>query len=381
MSRDDPHAEPERSAGEPQRRLLVNGRFLTRPISGVDRVATELVRGLIRLRHVNDLAIDLAVPAGAPDDETIRARLDFPAEGRILRSRRDGYPWEQFDLSFLEADATLLSFCNLGPVGRRNQLALIHDAQVYDVPGSYNLSFRFVYRLLQPVLAKRARWVAAVSGHARSRLQANGVGQGRPIEILPNGVDHIAGVVSDGSVLDRHGLTKGGYLLAVGSLAAHKNIDLLVASCEARSDRSVPLVVVGANNRRVMTAQHHQSSDSVRYVGRVSDEELKALYENARLFLFPSLTEGFGLPPLEAMACGCPVLVSTGGAIPEVCGDAAVYCDPFDQPGWTRAVEDLSNDPARLARLSVLGRQRAGDFTWDASARRLLAMLTGSRPN
>ena len=371
-------ADADFPAGLPSGGLLVNGRFLTRAPTGVDRCATEMVRALARLirtRGGGACALDIAVPAGAPPDAVIRDRLDLSAESRIHRSRRSGYLWEQVDLAFLRRKATLLSFCNLGPILRRNQFALIHDAQVYDAPGSYKAPFRLAYRFLQPRLARKARWVATVSEFSRSRLRSNGVGASRPIEILHNGADHIAAIESDQAALSRFSLTPRGYLLMVGSMAAHKNIDLLIRACQARADRSIPLVVTGAGDPRVMGRGSQDGDDGVRFIGRVSDAELKALYENALIFLFPSLTEGFGLPPLEAMACGCPVIASTGGAIPGVCGEAAIYCDPRDQAGWTREIERVQADSGQLDLLARRGRARANAFGWETSASRLLEIL------
>lgn len=362
----------------PVRRLLVNGRFLTRAPTGVDRCAIEMVRALAKLSRsaeAHAFSLNLAVPAGASSDDAIRDHLNLPDDSRIHRSSRSGYLWEQLDLAHIQPDATLLSFCNLGPIWRRNQFALIHDAQVYDAPASYRAPFRLTYRFLQPHLAKRIKWMGTVSEFSRSRLQENAVGSGRPIEIVQNGVDHIASIGSDGEALARFSLTSKRYLLVVGSPAAHKNVELVIRACAARAQRSIPLVVTGSNDARIKAASHQGESETVRFIGRVSDSELKALYENALIFLFPSLTEGFGLPPLEAMACGCPVLASTGGAIPSVCGKAVVYCDPRDQAAWTAAIERLQSDDDWLSHLGRLGRERARAFRWETSARRLLQIL------
>ena len=114
------------------------------------------------------------------------------------------------------------------------------------------------------------------------------------------------------------------------------------------------------------------SLGDIRALGRVSDGELRALYDGALCLLFPSRYEGFGLPPLEAMWCGCPVLAGPAGAVPEVCGDAALYFDG-DQPGSLAAlIGRLADDPALRARLATGGRARAAAFSWEMAARRLL---------
>jgi glycosyltransferase involved in cell wall biosynthesis len=358
-------------------KLLINCRFLTRPLTGVDRTASELVRALAALARSGELDIECAVPRGAPPDVDIRASLDLSAGTRIHRSILSGYTWEQVVLARLQPESMLLSLCNIGPVVRANQLVMIHDAQVHDSPESYSPAFRFAYRLLQPLLARRAKAVVTVSAHSRSRMQANGLGQDRPIHVVHNGADHFAAIRSDPAVLDRLDLRSGDYLFALAHHAKHKNIAMLQRACRRRSDRRMPLILAGQGT--AATIEGNQSG--IRFVGRVSDGELKALYEHARLFLFPSLTEGFGFPVLEAMSCGCPVIASDAGAITEVAGAAAVLCDPGDEAAWTRAIDALQYDDARLASLAAAGKVQAGQFTWQRSAQAMLALLPQSATN
>ena len=102
---------------------------------------------------------------------------------------------------------------------------------------------------------------------------------------------------------------------------------------------------------------------------------MKALYQHAQALIFPSVYEGFGLPPLEAMACGCAVVAAHAAAIPEVCGDAALYIDPHDQPALTAAMQRLLDDPALLRRLRKQGPAHAARFGWASSAARLLSVM------
>lgn len=358
-------------------KLLLNGRFLTRPATGVDRTAQHLVRGLQQLAReglADPFSLAVAVPAGAPPDAAIRSRLDLDESVAIIRSRWRGYVWEQVVLAFLRPRHCLLSLCNLGPVIRRSQLVLIHDAQVFDAPGSYSRVFRHAYRFILPNLARRARFLATVSRFSRERLRRNGVGAHREIEVLPNGIDHLAPVPEEPDVLQRLGLRPGGYLLAIGRPERHKNTPMLLRACAARRDRSLPLVLIRSNDMKAELAGL-EGAQEVIFVGRVSDGELKALMRGARIFLFPSITEGFGLPALEAMACGCPVIASNGGAIPEVAGEAAAYCDPLDESDWTCRIEELAASTSELARLKAAGLARAATFQWSASAAQLLGIL------
>ena len=111
------------------------------------------------------------------------------------------------------------------------------------------------------------------------------------------------------------------------------------------------------------------------FTGRVSDAELKGLIQAAVMFVFPSRTEGFGLPPLEAMSLGCPAVVAPGGALPEVCGGAVLYADPNESAAWVEAVRHLLDDPEAHAQWAARGIERAAEFTWAKSASKLLKVI------
>lgn len=355
--------------------LLINGRFLSRPATGVDRTAAELVRALERCRQAGAaLTITIAVPADGPPDDEIRQRLALGRHCAILRSRFRGYFWEQIVLARLMPHHMLLSLCNMGPVLRRRQMALIHDAQVHDVPESYSRAFRLAYRWLQPWLARRAAIIATVSQHSARRLQHHGIGGGREFAVLPNGIDHFGEIAPDTAILPRLGLRPGDYLLAIGARARHKNIALLIAAYHAWKGPKPPLVLVGAPWVGLESGSAQPAPELI-WTGRVSDGELKALYAGAKLFLLPSLTEGFGLPALEAMACGCPVLTSNAGALSECCGDAAAYCAPQDDQGWSATMAHLASNPPKLAALREAGVARSALFRWDATAGQLLHLI------
>ncbi|ANT63267.1 hypothetical protein AYJ57_22595 (plasmid) [Salipiger sp. CCB-MM3] len=356
--------------------LLLNARFLMRAPTGVDRVAEQLVGALV----------DLGLPPGFDAFHGLRPQGDIvlPEERpkavtdalEAPKSSLKGHAWEQFYLARTRPDDWMLSLCNTGPVLRKRQIVMIHDAQVFRQPESYSKPFRLWYNAMQPRLGRTAQVVLTVSEHSKSELERFGVVPPGKARVIPNGADHILRIKPDDTTIKRHGLTSGRYLLALGSLAPHKNLAMLVAAARARKDRSVPLVIAGGGNAAIFSDNGITASDDVRLLGRVSDAELRALYDNAAALVFPSLTEGFGLPPAEAMFCGCPVIASTGGAIPEVCGDATISLDPSDRDGWTAAMEDLCANTERRTRLSEAGRIRVQQFTWRAAAEKLAGILS-----
>ena len=139
-----------------------------------------------------------------------------------------------------------------------------------------------------------------------------------------------------------------------------------------------PLVLAGAaaTNRHVRALARARGLDErrVRYVGPTDDHELAELYRRALATLVPSRNEGFGLPALEAMACGCPVLAARAGALPEVCGGVALLLDPDDAPAWLGALQTLRGNPAQRSALAAAGLAHARGFTWERSARALLGL-------
>jgi glycosyltransferase involved in cell wall biosynthesis len=186
---------------------------------------------------------------------------------------------------------------------------------------------------------------------------------------------------SDGATLPRRlGLNKGSYFLYVGSIEPRKNLERLIeayTACTAAGD--IALVLGGLprwQSKGVLErAAAYSGPGRILLPGFVADEELPQLYSNALAFVYPSLYEGFGLPPLEAMACGAPVITSRNSSLPEVTGEAAVYVDPEDTEELAYTLDRIAADSALRRSLSALGRARAGEFTWDRTAKRVLECL------
>jgi glycosyltransferase involved in cell wall biosynthesis len=356
-------------------KLLLNGRFFARPVTGVERLAIELTRAarvLLRARGAPD--VEVALPPGVADEAKL-ASLGDPRPAVHVVGRRGGHPWEQADLPGVRPDAWLLSLCNVGPVARRRQAVVICDAQFVLHPESYSRAFRWWYRVLLTVLARRAAVVFTISNFSRDQLERYGIVPRGKAHVLRLGIDHLDRVEADGDAPARHGVVPGGYILAIGSLARHKNLATLVDAFVAAELPDVTLVVAGGGNPRVFQGAGLRQAPNIRYTGRISDAELKGLYAGALAFACPSLSEGFGFTPLEAMTAGCPVIATTGGAVPEVCGDAALYADPLDRDAWRDALRRIVADQPLRADLSARARERAGLFRWEDTARHLLDVL------
>lgn len=346
--------------------LLFNGKFLSAPPTGVHRVAEEMIR-----------AVDQRI--GARDE--VSATLLHPRDAmrslplKHIQHRQIGMltwqAWEQADLPRLAGPGTLVNLCNLGPVMRRDAVTMIHDAQVSETPASYSPAFRTYYRAVQPILARRHRAILTVSDYARRALSWHGVAD--EAHVIPNGCDHVYRVAPDPSAVSQAGLDEGPFVLALASTQTHKNIETLVEAFRAPPLSHLTLALFGAADP-VGIFSH--LPPNVRLLGRISDEALFSLMGKAVAFACPSRTEGFGLPPAEAMALGCPVIVAPSGALPEVCGDAAIYAEPDEPAEWAQALVMLTSRPELRRDMAVRGRNRTANMTWDAAAANLLDFLS-----
>jgi glycosyltransferase involved in cell wall biosynthesis len=293
----------------------------------------------------------------------------------LARSRHlSGHAWEQIQLPALCGDDVLLSLCNSSPVMRRRQLVVLHDAGPAANPATYNFAYRNWHLWLYSALMRRAAVVATVSRFSAGELTRLIGCRASQVEVIYEGGEHVLRAPADTSILDRMGLRNRPYILAVGNRTPNKNLAALLRAAEYLQDLGVTIVAAGGANKRVF-ASVPSESQPVADTGYISDGELRALYENAQCFVFPSLYEGFGLPPLEAMHCGCPVVVSRRASLPEVCGDAALYCDPRDPRGIAQQIRRILTSQSLRKELREAGFARARSFSWKRSARQLDELL------
>lgn len=177
-------------------------------------------------------------------------------------------------------------------------------------------------------------------------------------------------------VIEALGLPRD-YILFVGTLEPRKNLPLLLKAAECEKD--IPIVLVGwegwGENRWMEIAKREGLRDRIFTTGHVDEESLACLYSNAMALVFPSLYEGFGLPVLEAMACGCPVICSNVASLPEVAGDAALFIDPYDVEGLAVAIGKMVGDSTLRMDLIQKGLKRAAEFSWERTAKETLEVF------
>lgn len=365
-----------RSAGRAQavRQICINGRFLTQASSGVQRFARELLAALDAELDTPEagaagLRWRLLVPAGEvvfPEGLPTYRHIEIARVGK-----QKGHLWDQLLPLHCGADDLMINLANGGPIWRGRSLAVLHDAAVYRTPHNFTRSYAIFHRVLGRLLARRSS-LCTVSEFSRTELaDVLGVPAAR-IAVVPNGCDHMKRVTPDLGAAAALGLEPGRYFLSIGSPVPNKNLRTAIEGFSRMRREGERFVVVGSVNASVFGQGVTQAPPGVVMAGRLPDAQIAGLLRQARALVFPSLYEGFGIPPLEAMLAGCPVLASDIPVVREVCGDAAWYFDPHDADSLASTLQRSIEQPGALAALTEAGLQRTAHFTWQRSARCLL---------
>lgn len=338
------------------RRVLVNTRCLRKPLSGVQRYTKNLVDEL-------GAKITTIVPA-------------FNTHGSL-----SGHFWEQTILPFHCRNMLLWSPANVGPVAVTTQVLTLHDMSVMDHPEWFSRSFASLYHFLLPKLISRVQTIITDSEHAKSRILAHFKIREERIEVVPLAAGKNFRRASESEINDAKKLLgiHEPYLLAVGSIDPRKNLQRVVEAWSLVQNRlpDVSLIVVGGHSNVFRHSEFRRLPSRTTFSGRVDDAVLPALYSGAAAFLYPSLYEGFGLPVLEAMACGTPVLASSTTSIPEVAGTAAMLVNPENTSEIAEGILAILKDSAiqntlrsrGIAQASKFSWARTADLTWDVLAR------------
>lgn len=352
-------------------KLGINGRFLAARPTGVQRFALEVLRRATARASVTLLLpSDVEVPDGMPPPE------------RVLRGRLAGRLWEQVELPSLARRASVdvvLHGANAAPLFGGPHVVVLHDVIPLLRPRDYRAAYRVWVRVAHVEAARRAAAVATVSQWSAGEItRLTGVPSER-ITVVPQGAAPLDAPASEAAVRqarERHGLS-GPYFLAVTGGDRRKGRSFLDEVWKGWASGTAPeLAVVGGAHRRVHGRVGGERGGAPapagKALGHVSDDDLRALYTGAVALLHPAAAEGFGRPPLEALACGTRVLAAPYGPAREVLGEAADLA-PLDAGAWREAIDALLNEPTetRAARLTA-GREQAAGWSWDEAVDALL---------
>lgn len=352
--------------------VFINGRFLTQQVTGVQRYAREIIGAL------DELLVESMPDAGGLEFTLLVPRgTEVPALKHVkVRScgRLSGHAWEQVDLLWHARSGMLVNMGFTGPLLHPRQIITIHDAAVVRVPEAYTARFRLIYRILLKALVAKASAVMSVSLHSGSEAISLFGAKAHSTLITTEGWQHLNRTGEDTGVLERHGLLAAPFILAVSSATPNKNFGCVVQAMNLLGDKA-PLFAVAGNANSQVFRSSLVDHPKMKKLGYVSDAELKALYRHAYAFVFPSFYEGFGIPPLEAMSLGCPVIASTAHAVQETCGDAAIYFDPHSAEQLADKIRTLVDSPALHQEYAERGANRARSFSWREGAQRFLHIV------
>jgi glycosyltransferase involved in cell wall biosynthesis len=318
--------------------VVVNGRFLARRVTGVERYGREV------LRYIGS-----------------SSRVEWTHQQGIR-----GHAWEQFLLPVkFKRDSILWSPANTGPLILRNQALTIHDLSPLEHPEWFRTDFAVWYRLFLPMLAKRVRKIFTPSEYVKQKIIKR-FGS-TDVVVMPNGVNQE--IFHPGARQAQFDLPER-YVLFVGSLEPRKNLRaLLTAWREIKGEfRETWLMIAGTSGNVFRSVNLSHEVERVRFLGYVEDQTLAGLYANATLLVLPSQDEGFGLTALEAMACGTPVIASDRGALPETIGGAGLIFCASDPCGLQNAMRQILTSALLRRDLKEKGLLRAGEFSWQRTA-------------
>ncbi|TGS82685.1 glycosyltransferase family 1 protein [Mesorhizobium sp. M3A.F.Ca.ET.174.01.1.1] len=358
------------------RRWAINGRFLSQSTTGVQRYAREVVHCLDTLiAEQVPLARGLEVALHCPPESE---EMPLACIGRREVGRASGHVWEQTQLPASLAGSGLLSLCNTGPLLSRKHIVCIHDANVWNAPQSYSLAFRSAYRALLPCLGKSACGLSTVSHYSMGELVRRGVIPAQRAFVAPNGHEHALRWNPEHSAATRKAASRN-TIVMVGSTTPHKNVGLVLNMAGRLAEAGLEIAIVGMSQPHVFkSGQARIDAQNVHWLGRISDGQLAALLGESLCLAFPSLTEGFGLPALEAMALGCPVVVSDRASLPEVCGSSALFAPPDEPDAWFDCFMQLHNSHSLRLQMISKGRARASAYSWRATALRYLEAMAAA---
>lgn len=348
--------------------IVVASRFLTQKITGVQRYGIELSYALKKINK--DLNIKFVAPKNIIHNK-VAEELKVETFG-INKNNL----WDQLDLLFYLQKAKkplLINFANTLPILYNNKISIIHDITHLKYPNSRSLIYRKYYELIFPLMIKTSKHIITVSEFSKKEIMSF-------FDLKEENVS----VVYD-SVRDNFRYIKAEYpdqyILAVSSMAYHKNFIGLIKAFKLIKNKRIKLYVVGGINKKIFgeksldILKYLENNPNIKYLGRVSDEKLVELYSNAQCFVYPSFYEGFGLPPLEAQACGCPIIISDIPVFKEIYGKSAVYFNPYSPEDIANKIETVLENKSLRENLSELGIINSQKYRSEKSASTLVSVI------
>lgn len=344
--------------------FVVNGRYLTQKATGVHRYAFEICNKL----HEMGVDFHVAVP------KEIHPDYKFSFKTVQCGSLKTHF-WEQISLpSYLKSIGSplLISFTGCGPLNYNNQIMTIHDVSHERYPEWFSKNYYRFYHYMMPRIGRKAHAIFTVSEFSKNEIVDTLKLDPHKIYVVHSNVPFHNKPSKEEILNYKPSPDTERYILAVSSMDPRKNFIRLVEAFNKIEDKSLKLYIIGMRFKAFNTPDLEKLiGDNIYLPGYVDDDALQKIYQNAILSIYPSLYEGFGLPPLESMTFGCPVVNSDIPALHEVSEDAALYANPYDVNDIADKIEELLKNADLRQTLRLKGLEQIKKYSWERSAKQV----------
>lgn len=347
--------------------FVVNGRFLTQKPTGVHRYAFEICNQLY------ELGVDfyVAVPKEINPDYNVNFKT-------VQCGSLTTHLWEQLSLpKYLKQQGSplLVSLSGCGPLNYSNQIIAIHDVSHERHPEWFSKNYCRFYGYMFPKIGKKAHAIITVSEFSKKEIEETLDIPLDKIHVINCSIPSYHTSDND-SIEEIENKSDERYILSVSSMDPRKNFIRLVEAFNNLEDKSVKLYIIGMQFKAFNTPDMEKLiQENVVLTGYLDDESLQKMYKNALFSVYPSLYEGFGIPPLESMSYGCPVIASDIPALREINGEAALYTNPMDVADMSIKMNLLLHDTELRNKLSEKGREQVQKYSWLKSAQQVLELV------
>ena len=343
---------------------VINGKFLTQQITGVQRYALEIIKQLDNLITDKQVKIHLLIP---PHNITVPELHHIQI---IKYGLKNKFLWEQISLArYIKQNKAIgIHLCNTVPLLVPRGITCIHDI-------TYKINIQFIstkflilariWHLIQYRIAiKNALHLITVSEYSKKQIiETYHISESR-ISVIYNGWQHFSPEISSDLTLQKYPfLTDREYFFSLATFAKNKNFKWIIESAKLYPDN---IYVIAGKMDKKRLGEHIGSIHNVIHIGYISDDDIKLLLKHCKAFIFPSLYEGFGIPPLEALAMGAPVICSTAACLPEIFGHSVHYIDPYIT---NTDLNKLLEEPVETAEIVLT------KYSWKKSAQALLNII------
>lgn len=345
--------------------IVVNARFLTQKLTGVQRFAIEIS---LELSKIINNEIIFVTPYNIQQKDYAKQ-----LNAQVIGSHT-GHIWEQIDLPFYlnkKGKPLLINLANVAPIFYQNKISTIHDIAYLNYPQTFNKKFLYAYKFLIPKIIKSSKHIITVSEFSKQEICKAYHVNTKKISVIYNAVN------KKFTYIENKTLKSEKYFLAVSSLNYRKKFSAVLQAfnqyCQLNKENKLYIIGdIKNENFKEIDIKGSINNPRIKFLGRVSDEELTLYYSNAIGFIYPSIYEGFGIPPLEAQNCNCPILISNIPSLKEVFQNSALYCNPYDIKDIVKGIILLSQNSNSNIDKGIINTKR---FSWNKSAVHLTEII------